>query len=520
MSRVVLTIGALGAFIVGIVQFRHGIVPLLDTVTYWSGAEAFARGDAFRTTLAPSFSNFSALEVLDRGGSLPFVDFPVGYPVVAGTLGAVLGVRRAMEVLVLGALAATAMSLVVGGRARPGGDRERTDFLLAAIGVLVVASPTMRLVTQGALSEPLFCATVLWLVVALARYRQGSRWLPVPVLVVAASLLRFLGAPLAVLAGWERYRRTGRVGGSLFWTGMMMLPATFNIVLANLAGGGHGAGWRGIDRLDVETFVRSVGGWFDGRQGDIRRTYFTLDGPSWWSWPVAVGWLLLVAVAVIATVRRSHSIVERFVQRLPITSELALTAAAIMSAGLLAGIMGFDALVIADNRLMLPSGVLTIAALAWWMASWPQRSLVTWATVVLWAVTAVRPWQVTDRFSDRDAPSALATTVTGLSEEVAVIVTNDADLVHWETGRPAVYAPMPVKPLTGDVVDVEPLYRGLPCALLRNRGAVVINDQATFSVVDVERLDAEVESGRLTSTGGDGATVYLPTSTACAPSPE
>lgn len=519
MSRVVLAAGALGALLVGIVQLRHGIVPLLDTVTYWSGAEAVARGDAFGTTLAPSFSNFSALEVLERGGTLPFVDFPVGYPFIAGTLGAVIGVRRAMEVVVLGALVAIAMALVVGGRARREGSH-RSELVLAAIGVLLVASPTMRLVTQGALSEPLFCAAVLWLVIALARYRQGARWLPVPVLVVAASLLRFLGAPLAVLAGWERYRRTGRIGGSVVWTVTMMIPAASNIVLANLAGGGHGAGWRGVDRLDVETFVRSVGGWFDGRQGDIRRTYFTLDGPSWWSWPVTIGWLLLVTVVVIASVQRSRSIDRRDAPRLPVASELALTAAGIMSAGLLAGIMGFDALVIADNRLMLPSGVLTIAALAWWMTSWTRRSVVMWATVVVWAVAAVRPWQVTDRFSDRDTPSTLATTVAALSEEIAVVVTNDADLVHWETGLPAVYAPMPVKPLTGDVVDVEPLYRGLPCALLQARGAVVINDRATFSVADVERLDAEVESGRLTSTEGNGTTVYLPTSTACAPSPD
>lgn len=520
MPRVVVAISALGALIVGVVQFRHGIVPLLDTVTYWSGAEAVARGDAFHTSLAPSFSNFSALEVLERGGNLPFVDFPVGYPFIAGILGAVIGVRRAMEIVVLGALMAIAVALVVGGRSRQGEDRERTDVVLAAIGVLLVASPTMRLVTQGALSEPLFCAAVLWLVIALARYRQGARWLPVPVLVMVASLLRFLGAPLAVLAGWERYRRTGRIGGSVIWTATMMIPAASNIALANQAGGGHGAGWRGIDRIDAETFVRSVGGWFDGRQGDIRRTYFTLDGPSWWSWPVAVGWLLLVTVVVIATVTRSRSTIGRFVPRLPVASELALTAAAIMSAGLLAGIMGFDALVIADNRLMLPGGVLTIAALAWWVVSWPGRQLVMWGAVVVWAVTAVRPWQVTDMFSDRDTASVLATTVAALSDEITVVVTNDADLVHWETGLPAVYAPMPVKPLTGDVVDVEPLYRELPCALLQARGAVVIDDRATFSVVDVERLDAEVESGRLTSTDGDGTTVYVPTSTACAPSPD
>lgn len=518
MPRVAVAVSALGALVVGLVQFRHGIVPLLDTVTYWSGAEAVARGDLFHTTLAPSFSNFSALEVLDRGGTLPFVDFPVGYPLVAGVLGAVIGVRRSMEVVVLAALVAIASGLVVGGRTRRAGHAD--ELALAVTGVLLVASPTLRLVTQGALSEPLFCGAVLWSVIALARYRQGSTWWPVPVLVVASSLLRFLGAPLAVLAGWERYRRTGHAGGSLTWTAAMLIPAAANIVAANLAGGGHGAGWRGLDRLDVETFVRSVGGWFDGRQGDIRRTYFSLDGPSWWSWPVALVWFLLVAVAVILTVSGIRSSAGRRLPRLPVASELALTAAGIMSAGLLAGILGFDALVIADNRLMLPSGMLTIAALAWWMASWPRHSLITWATVLVWAVTAVRPWQISDTFSDRDTPSSLATTVASLSDEIAVVVTNDADLVHWETGVPAAYTPMPVKPLTGDDVDVEPLYRGLPCALLRAHGAVVLRDQATFSVVDVERLDAEVVRGTLTVTSGEGTTVYLPTSEACRPPTE
>ncbi|MGA0879417.1 MAG: hypothetical protein ACO3SP_09895, partial [Ilumatobacteraceae bacterium] len=190
--------------------------------------------------------------------------------------------------------------------------------------------------------------------------------------------------------------------------------------------------------------------------------------------------------------------------------------------GLIAGIMGFDALVIADNRLMLPSGILTIAAVIWWLIAANRLvRVVVPSVIVLWAVTAVRPWQATDMFSDQRDDSALVRTVSALAtattDPVAVVITNDADRVHWETGLPAAYAPMPVKPLTGEIVDDVPLYRNLPCALGRAGGAVVISNQATFSAVNRDLLDAEVARGRLTSTNDGGTTVYRPTASACAP---
>lgn len=393
--------------------------------------------------------------------------------------------------------------------------------MLSVTGVLVTLSPAVRLVTQGALSEPLFGAAVLWLVIALARYRRGGSWSWVPVLVISASLLRFLGAPLAALAGWERYRRTGHRTEAMLWTAGMMTPAALNIGLAAAAGGGHSAGWRGIDRLDLETFVRSIGGWFDGRQGDIRRTYFTTDGPSWWSWPVALLWIALVAGALVATLWSA----PRRLPRVPDETALALSAAGIMSIGLVAGIMGFDALVIADNRLMLPSGILTIAGMIWWLtaSARPLRGLVP-AVIVLWAVTAVRPWQASDMFSDQRSDSPLVRTVTTLTtsttDPVAVVITNDADRVHWDTGIPTAYVPMPVKPLTGELVDDAPLYRALPCALRQFSGAVVVSNEATFSAVNRDLLDAEVARGTLASSDDGETTVYRATSVACASTSE
>lgn len=499
-------VAAIGGAAVAAVQLRDGIVPLLDTVTYWSGAEAVAAGRLFTTDLAPSFSNFDAIEFLGRDGRLPFVDFPVGYPLVAGSLGAVIGVRLAMHLLVVVAVALVALLVVVGDRRR---EAARLDTMrpawLAAFGVAVAALPTMRLVTQGALSETLFCASALALVVALARYRDGGRWWPVAVLVVVTSLFRFIGAPLALVAGWEMFRRTGDRKRAATTSALLMVPAAGNIALASLNGGGHNAGWRGLDRVDLEVFARSVGGWFDSRQGDIRRTYFTGDGPSWWSWIVALLWIGTMAVVVVGYLRGRS--------RLPATSQIALVASAVITAGLVAGMMGFDALVIADNRLMLPSGVLTLAALVWATPTSRRVLGVAAAASLLWLAVAVDPSNLLERFSDDDTTPAYSRAAAELG--VSIVISNDADGVHWDTGLPAAYAPTPVKMLTGEAIDVATIYQRLPCALLEADGAVVLSDEAMFFAADLTLLDAEADAGRLTRSERSGAIVYVPTGSAC-----
>jgi hypothetical protein len=314
-----------------------------------------------------------------------------------------------------------------------------------------------------------------------------------------------------------------------------MAPAAINIVLASRAGGGHSAGWRGIDRLDVETLVRSIGGWFDARQGDIRRTYFTTDGPSWWAWPLTVVWIALIVIALLRVFSAALPEDTRMSQQtswirrthLPAVSELALSAAGIMTMGLLAGILGFDALVIADNRLMLPSGILTLSAGIWWVASRPTLSAMTslrdmtavGLAILMWTLGAIRPWQATEMFSDQQGDTPLVRKVSeifnGGANDIAVIISNDADAVHWGTGAPTAYTPMPVKPLSGERVDEIPLYQALPCALQRSRGVVAISNEATFSSANRELLDQEVKRGTLTAQGDEFTIVYRPTSSAC-----
>lgn len=504
---------AAGAVAIGVVQLRDGIVPLLDTVTYWSGAEAVASGRPFTTNLAPSFSNFDVIEFAERGGRLPFVDFPVGYPLVAGLIGSVIGVRSAMQLLVVAALATVAALVVIGGRSfgvasraeRPA-PRELSRLVwLSVVGCGVVALPATRLVTQGVLSETLFCASVIALVIALARYRAGGRWWPVAVLTVSTSLLRFIGAPLALLAGWEHWRRTGDRRGSVIRAVVLMIPAAVNIAAASAFGGGHNAGWRGLDRVDVEVFTRSVGGWFESRQGDLRRTYFAGDGPAWWAWIVTAVWIVGLAVVVIGYLRRRSP--------LPATSEIALVASAIVTAGLVAGMMGFDALVIADNRLMLPSGILTLVALAWAVPSSTRAVSIAALVTAAWVVVAVDPSTLGERFSDEAGTKPYS--IAALESGASLVISNDADGIHWDTGIPTAYAPMNVKMLTGETVDIASIHAALPCALSKADGAVVLNDQAMFFEVDLDLLDLEVDNGRLLRYDDTGSIVYVPTESAC-----
>ena len=503
-----LALTLLGGVVVGLIQFRQGIVHLLDTVTYWSGAEAVRNGNLFDSNLAPSFSNFTAIEFLDRGGQLPFVDFPIGYPLVAGFFGIFIGVRHAMELLCVLALMAISAAFIYGSK--NSATAKAQPFIIGILGVLITMMPTTRLVTQGALSEPLFCAVALWLVICLARYRSGGHWTMVAVLTIAAGLLRFIGAPLALLSGWERYKRTQQKLSSALWSLALMLPAALNILLATGAGGGHNAGWRGLGRQDMDVFVRSIGGWFDAKQGDLRRTYFTAEGPSWWSWVIALMWLALVIFAVAHLIQRS--------KRLPATAEIALVASGIISLGLIAGMMGFDALVIADNRLMLPTGVLTLAALSWIISDQVQergRALFIPAALllVIFTICAVRPWNVGESFSESSGLKPYSQAA--LDSGAVVIISNDADAVHWDTGLPTAYAPLPMQALTGQAQDIAPLYANLPCALWRAKGAVVLSDGVTFSGADIDLLNEQVDAGRLTLTSSNGASVYLPTARAC-----
>lgn len=538
-------VGAAGAALVGlvvaVVQLRTGVIPMLDTATYWSGARATADGHPFTTTLAPSFTNFTAAEFLQRDGRLPFVDFPVGYPTLAGVLAIVAGAERAMGIVTALAMAATAGLTVVGTRAT----NRTTAAWRAVLAFGIVALPVSRLVTQAALSEPLFVAVVLGLVATLLHYRDTGRCWPLVVcLAMAAGLLRFVGAPLSLLAGLEHWRRERRPLAAAGWTALALAPAAANMVAAAAAGGGHAAGWRGLGGDDVELMARSVGGWFDASQGDLRLTYFGGDGATWWAWPLFVGWMVLVAWAAVGLVlgnRSGNGSGDRAgngsgdqagdragerdgaqLRRLPATLELCLAAAGILTVGLVLGMAGFDALVIADNRLMLPAGVLSLVGVVWSVqlpsarTESPAGRVVVAAAgllAVAWLAVAVEPWQLTERFSDLTSTPPYVAAAAGSGADIVIV--NDADGVHWATGLPAAYAPLPVKSLTGELVDMQAAYRALPCPMLEHDGVVIITEDALFGTAGAETLDELVAEGRLVAEPIEGGFMYRPTPTSC-----
>ncbi|NDH47476.1 MAG: hypothetical protein EBX99_06455, partial [Acidimicrobiia bacterium] len=312
-----------------------------------------------------------------------------------------------------------------------------------------------------------------------------------------------------VMAAWEHHRRYRDPRKAVGIAAAMIAPTAANAVWAAMSGGGHNAGWRGLQGNDISFLVRSIGGWFDSRQGDLRRTYFSLDGTSWWSWLVALLWMVAIVVALIGMIRK-HG-------KFPAPAELALVASGLITSGLVLGMLGFDGLVTPDNRLMMPSGVLALLALAWIMNdrvdSLPSRlRLVVPLLVVVWTVLAVRPQDVGERFSDNSGPRQASSLA--LRTGASVVVTNDADALHWDTGLSTVYPPQEFMPLTGERVNERAIYNDLPCALLRNEGVVILTEEA-FLVVNRDLLQAQVDAGNLTFEPTTGADLYRPTDRAC-----
>jgi hypothetical protein len=230
-----------------------------------------------------------------------------------------------------------------------------------------------------------------------------------------------------------------------------------------------------------------------------------------WAWVLTLAWLVAVAVAVLGYL----GLWPRRWLRLPAPLELCLVAAGILTTGLVIGLLGFDALVIPDNRLLLPMGVLTIAGLMW---SIRIRSMAAAAiaavAVAVWAGVGVSPQTWTELYTDERRPAFMDAAA---ATEADVLVTNAADNVHWFTEIPAVYLPLPERPLTGELVDQEAELRALPCALLEHGGAIVAARGALLGVDGQAVLDELVATGRLTAEDAPDAVVYFPTGLSCDP---
>lgn len=490
---------------VAVVQLRHGVLQILDTGSYLSGAQAIRDGHPFTSTIAPSFSNFTVIDFLDRGGRLPFVDFPLGYSTLAGILSFVVGARKALGLLCVIATAALAAAITVG----PGTPNHATTrWLRAGFAALVVGIPVYRLTVQGVLSEPLFCAVLVGFVASLARYRRtGERFRSTCGLGAALGLLRFLGGGLALLVAAEHYRRNRKVKPALLTAAACLVPVVANVLWAGSVGGGHTAHWHGIDRHDLKLVGRSVSGMLDATTGDLAKTLLKVgDQLPWWGYPLTLAWIAAVVLAGLQFV----GLVRRRV--LPAALELSLVAAGFLTVSLFGGIAFFDALATPDNRIMVPAGLITLCGLVWCIDVAGPRLAVAVAAVGLWALSAVRPWDAGHLFSQPDRLAA-AKQFAGL--DASVVITNDADGLYFLTGLPSAYLPPERMSLTDEPVDRVALFDQLPCALWEHHGVVIVFANAMFGVLGQGELDALVAAGRLEVEPFDAGAVYRPSEFSC-----
>ncbi len=132
---------------------------------------------------------------------------------------------------------------------------------------------------------------------------------------------------------------------------------------------------------------------------------------------------------------------------------------------------------------------------------------------MLWVASAARPWNLSDLYSNtgEEAAYVRAARASGAS----VVIVNDADGTHWATEIPAAYSPLPTKALTGEPVDIDAVYRSLPCPMLEANGVLVLADNALFGAGGSPALPALVAEGRLVAEPFDGGVVYRPSPTAC-----
>lgn len=483
------------------VLVRNGPVQFLDAGSYAAGIDAISHGRGLTTALAPSFSNFSVIDFATRRGSIPFVDFPLGYPLLAALPAVAFGARHAMVVVAVLSSAALVALVTLGPRPTRGSANAGTALNRALLGGGLVCLPMFQAVTRAGLSEPLFCLLLVGMLKMLLdseQHPQRAKWA-----LLAAGLagaVRFVGLPVVALPALLMWRQQGW-RRALPWTIASLTPATVNVLWAGAVGSGHVAGWRDISRTDIRFLVHSITGWVYHPYGVFDLLLAGTGRPPIWAYAVVLAVAAGVAVAAVSVV-----LGRRWLPR-PI--ELALVVSGILTVGLLGGMLLFDSLVAPDNRLMLPSGVITIVGIGWWAT---ERFVVPANTVAIvsWVVLAVAPWKL--GVTPPSARDALLIQAVG---QARTVISDNADSVWWQTGVPAAYLPMPTRLLTGAAVDQQSEIDALPCLLAKQQGAIVLVG-GPFVDSSAETLLAElVKNGALIHDAFGTVQRFTPTGAGC-----
>ena len=495
-------LAGLAGALVAAFTIRHGFAPHSDAVSYWSASRQVADGHLTSSGLMPAFSDLDLRSLLDDGRA-PFVDFPLGYPWLVGALGALIGVTAAEVAVVLLAAAATA-GLIVHGPQRAA--TYPTLVRRVAIAWLVISLPIAVESRQAALPEPLFVAGLVLFCLLVARVRDDGRSHSVALLQLAAvggalGLLRFVGLPLVVVVlveGWRARVPRRRLAAA---AALCALPGALNAAWAAHVTG-RSAHRMPRSAIDFKFAAHSLTGWFTS----WRTTVADILRPGWHvPWPY-----YLVAAVALATIVAGAAWWLLKGQAPFATVPLAVAGGLVAS--VLITMFAYDALTKFEPRMMYPPGVLLAVAWAWSVTSRTPA----WAAAggaLAWAVFAAGPWNWSAPAFHGNATRAEILR----RAEADVVISNLADVVHYQTGLPAAYFPTPQKVHSGLPRARDAVMDDLPCRLLRAHGVVLL-DSTGFLPPDAwatDILDEQTAAGLLERSTREGFVLYVPTPIAC-----
>jgi hypothetical protein len=484
-------------------RLRSGLAMIGDSGSYLAGASGFASGRVFETPLVPSFSEIPLLDTIRGGGWSPYADFGVGLPAIIALFSLVMPLTTAAGVVTILAIGLIALGVVVG----PWSTRSGSElWIRTVLAVAVSCWPILTFTSVGVLSEPLFCAAVIWLAIVMARLTTLDRaqLIGIGALVVLIGTLRFVGPIIAVVAGVFLVQRGLRWTRAAVWTLATALVPVTATVLAASGTDSRVLATHALDRTDVFFTARGVGGWFEAGYGDQTDTLLRLDfDPSFIDWLITGGALLgtmWVLVAWVVSIRRRASS----------PTQPAVVLAVSLALAVIPSMLFLDAVLKLDNRILMPSGVLMIGVVGWSLARRVPAPL-AWAVLGAWTLVATHPWNWLER-PEPPRPTALTDVVDSL--DARFVVTNNADLVWWMTRTPARYLPDGYHDLSARTYDPRPVMADLPCALAEADGLIVV-EHAALAPDIIDQLTVDTARGQYTVSTTTDIAIYTPTGLDC-----
>lgn len=485
-------------------RLTSGLAMIGDSGSYLAGAAGLSDGRFFETPLVPSFSELPLLDTVRNGGWSPYADFGIGLPIVIALFGLALPLTTAAGVVNVLSIGLIALGVVIG----PWSPRRNGELWFRSVLAIALSCwPILRFTATGVLSEPFFCALLIWVAILIARWDVSRmRSLAVlGILTTAIGTVRFVGPVVAIVVGILLFQRGVSRARAAAWT---TIAALAPLIITAVAAGRNGTrilGVHALDRTDVFFTARGVGGWFEAGLGDQTRTLLrTSFQPNVFDWIITVG---AIAATVVVLSMWITSLRRRTASHLEPPFVLAVT----LALAVLPSMVFIDAVVKLENRILMPSGLLVICGVGWWLA---RRSRIpwSWTVLVLWAVSATHPWQWLDHPGSPE-PTPLTDAVESL--DASYVLTDQADLVWWITHQPARYLPDGYHDLSDRRYDAQSIMARLACELDRTNGAIVIHAGLVSRDVDTQ-LVLDTVAGRYTKrTHPDGIISYRPTGFGC-----